>query len=279
MARPFDLVFTDLDGTLLDERSYSFEAALPALRRLHTLQIPIVFCTSKTISETVAIQERLGLEDPFIVENGGAVYFRPGQLTDATLPIQRSGTWHRLSLGFSYPRLVSNLLKIQDQLGCVLRGFSDMSASEIAQACGLSMEEALRAKDRQFDEPFSVENETPELMDSLDRVASEHGLRVTRGGRFHHLTGPNDKGQAVSMVLGAYARALHGTRCVALGDSPNDLSMLLAVDLPVVVQRPDGSWDPRLLDCLPNAIKAEGIGPVGWNQAVLALLGEGGVSG
>jgi len=276
MPRPFDLVFTDLDGTLLEEGSYSCEAALPALRRLRTLQIPIVFCTSKTISETVVIQERLGLEDPFIVENGGAVYFRPGQLTEATLPIQRSGTWHRLSLGFSYSRLVSNLQNIQAQLGCRLKGFSDMSAAEIAQACGLSMADALRAKDRQYDEPFTVEGETPELMDSLDRVASDHGLRVTRGGRFHHLTGPNDKGQAVGMVLGAYARACHGTRCVALGDSPNDLSMLLAVDLPVIVQRPDGSWDPRLLERLPKAIKANGVGPAGWNQAVLALLEEGG---
>ncbi|MBI4912983.1 MAG: HAD-IIB family hydrolase [Acidobacteria bacterium] len=276
MPRPFDLLFTDLDGTLLEERTYSFEAARPALRHLQTLRIPIIFCTSKTISETVAIQERLGLEDPFIVENGGAVYFRPGQLTEAPLPIQRSGAWHRLSLGYSYSRLVSNLLKIQAQLGCRLLGFSDMNATEISQACGLSVEEALRAKDRQYDEPFIVENETPELMDALERVASDHGLRVTRGGRFHHLTGPNDKGQAVGLVLGAYARSLHGTRCVALGDSPNDLSMLLAADLPVVVQRPDGSWDPRLLDRLPEAIKAEGIGPVGWNQAVLTLLGEGG---
>ena len=275
MVRPFDLVFTDLDGTLLEEKSYLFEAALPALRRLRSAQIPIIFCTSKTISESMAIQERLGLDDPFIVENGGAVYFRPGQLTDATLPIQRAGTWHRLSLGFSYPRLVSSLLKIQAQLGCRLRGFSDMNAKEIAQACGLSLEEALRAKDRQYDEPFTVEDETPELMERLDRVASDHGLRITRGGRFHHLTGPNDKGQAVAVVLGAYARAQRGTRCVALGDSPNDLPMLFAADLPVVVQRPDGSCDPQLLERLPNAIKAKGVGPVGWNQAVLALLEEG----
>ena len=276
MPRPFDILFTDLDGTLLEERTYSYEAAMPALRRLQSTQIPIVFCTSKTISETVAIQERLGLDDPFIVENGGAVYFRPGQLTDATLPIQRTGTWHRLSLGFSYSRLVSNLLKIRDQVGCHLLGFSDMNAGEIAEACGLSMEEALRAKDRQYDEPFSVEEETPELLEKLERAAADRGLRITRGGRFHHLTGPNDKGQAVGMVLGAYSRAQRGTRCVAIGDSPNDLPMLLAADQAVVVQRPDGSWDPRLLDRLPNAIKAKGVGPVGWNQAVLALLVDGG---
>lgn len=276
MQRPFDLVFTDLDGTLLEEKTYSSEAALPALRRLIALQIPVVLCTSKTISETVAIQEQLGLEDPFIVENGGAVYFRPGQLTDATLPIQRCGAWHRISLGFSYPRLVSALLKIRDQVGCRLLGFSDMNAAEIAEACGLSLDEALRARDRQYDEPFAVEEETPELLEKLERVATDHGLRITRGGRFHHLTGPNDKGQAVGIVLGAFARAHKGTRCVALGDSPNDLPMLLAADQAVVVQRPDGSWDPRLLDRLPNAIRARGVGPVGWNQVVLALLVDGG---
>ena len=43
-----------------------------------------------------------------------------------------------------------------------------------------------------------------------------------------------------------------------------------AVDYPILVQRPDGSYDPEVQ--LANMIRAPGIGPLGWNQAVLDLL-------
>ena len=36
------LVFTDLDGTLLDHDDYGFEPALPALHRLAAAQVPLV---------------------------------------------------------------------------------------------------------------------------------------------------------------------------------------------------------------------------------------------
>jgi mannosyl-3-phosphoglycerate phosphatase len=37
------LVFKDLDGTLLDRETYSFQAAKPALERLRQLDVPLVF--------------------------------------------------------------------------------------------------------------------------------------------------------------------------------------------------------------------------------------------
>ena len=42
------LVFTDLDGTLLDHHSYSHAAALPGLERLRGLEVPVIPVTSKT---------------------------------------------------------------------------------------------------------------------------------------------------------------------------------------------------------------------------------------
>jgi hypothetical protein len=49
--------------------------------------------------------------------------------------------------------------------------------------------------------------------------------------------------------------------------------MLLAVDRPIVVPRPDGSLDNELAAALPDAERAPAAGPVGWNAAVLAVLG------
>ena len=45
------ILFTDLDGTLLDGRTYSFEKAKPALEAIQRLRIPLVFVSSKTRGE------------------------------------------------------------------------------------------------------------------------------------------------------------------------------------------------------------------------------------
>ena len=71
------VVITDLDGTLLDQRTYSYEPSLPAVARLRELKISLVLCSSKTAAEIIPLQRELGLKDPFICESGGAVYFSP----------------------------------------------------------------------------------------------------------------------------------------------------------------------------------------------------------
>ena len=53
------LVFTDLDGTLLDHNTYSFSPALAAINKLKSLNIPIIPVTSKTLSELMTLLGRL----------------------------------------------------------------------------------------------------------------------------------------------------------------------------------------------------------------------------
>jgi len=72
------LVFTDLDGSLLNHDDYSFEEARPALDRLRKAKIPLIFVTSKTCREVEPLQNRLGLREPFIVENGGGIFVPRG---------------------------------------------------------------------------------------------------------------------------------------------------------------------------------------------------------
>jgi mannosyl-3-phosphoglycerate phosphatase len=44
------------------------------------------------------------------------------------------------------------------------------------------------------------------------------------------------------------------------------------LDYPILVQKPDGSYDPDIQ--LSGLIYAQGVGPVGWNEAVLKLLAQ-----
>jgi mannosyl-3-phosphoglycerate phosphatase len=70
-----------------------------------------------------------------------------------------------------------------------------------------------------------------------------------------------------------YRRDFGDILTVAIGDSALDVPLLSRADIPIAVQRPDGSYEKSLLKCAPKVRKAPGIGPAGWNSAVLDLLG------
>jgi len=267
------VVFTDLDGTLLDSKTYSFEAAREALTELRARDIPLIVVSSKTRAEIEPIRLELRNEHPFIVENGGAVVIPTNYFLFPLTDAMRRGSYHAVEMGIPYPLLRTALKEIQQILGIELRGYGDMSVEEIAARTGLSLKNAHLSKQRESDEPFVMEDSTcPE--ERLIEAINESGLRYTKGDRFYHLMGHHDKGQAVQYLIRCYRRQIDNDHrvlsSVAIGNSLNDLPMLEAVDRPIVVQQTDGSY---ALDIeLPRLIHAPGPGPAGWNQAVLSLL-------
>jgi mannosyl-3-phosphoglycerate phosphatase len=148
-----------------------------------------------------------------------------------------------------------------------------MSVDEVARRTGLSLKDAALARQRDYDEPFVVEGR--ELADhALAKAAADHGLCWTKGDRFHHLMGRQDKGEAVRHLIRLFQRNAqddHTTlTTVAIGNSLNDVPMLAVVDTPILVQQADGSYAAGI--DLPRLIHAPAPGPAGWNGAVLALL-------
>jgi len=265
------LVFTDLDGTLLDHRTYSFEPARPALRLLRESGIPLIICTSKTRAEVEEIRAALGNTDPFIVENGGAIFVPQGYFS-IEIPASRKGPGYLVvELGTSYSRILGVFSRMKERLPGRLRGFSDMTVEEVARLTGLSLEEAARAKIREYDEPFVLDDPGGKR-DVVREMAESAGLSITQG-RFFHLTGDNDKGRAVRVVKDFYARAGGiDLRTIGLGDSPNDFPLLENVDFPILVQKPGGHYEPSIR--LDNLIFAPGEGPIGWCVAVRELVGR-----
>ena len=156
------IIYTDLDGTLLDHHSYAADAALPALRAAQRCGIPIVFCSSKTRAEIESLQQELDVHDPFIVENGGAVYVPPGYFRFELEQAERRETHHVIELGTSYERLVTALRQLRTHLPYRLAGFSDLTVEEVADVCELPLDKARRAKAREYDEPFRLFSSLPE---------------------------------------------------------------------------------------------------------------------
>jgi mannosyl-3-phosphoglycerate phosphatase len=255
------LIATDLDGSLLDTESYSFEEARPALRILAERVIPLVLASSKTAAEMVPLARSLSLDTALIVENGGAV------LVPCKEP---QAGFSKLVLGASHETILQALSEIGEESGAKLRALSSLDPAEVARLTGLSASAAELALTREYDEPFLLEDETTAAV--LERAAERRGLRLTRGGRFWHLTGKTDKGKALRALLRHYAAEGRRFQTIGLGDAGNDLSLLQAVDRPIVIPREPGRLDPALREALAAAELAPAPGPVGWNAAILAVL-------
>jgi mannosyl-3-phosphoglycerate phosphatase len=267
------LILTDLDGSLLDATTYSYDAAVDALSAIQTTGATLILVSSKTRSEMEPLRLRLHNHHPFIVENGGGLFIPKGSFPFPLEGATANGEYEVVAIGTPYAKLREALNAIRQELGCRLQGFGDLSPSEISHLTGLSPEETLHALHREYDEPFVVEGNGV-AWPLLLAAAETRGLRMTRGGRFYHLMGDNDKGVASRRLIAWYMQAAQQEQriltTVGIGDSLNDLPMLEAVDYPILVRRPDGSYDPDVQ--LPHLTRAEGVGPVGWNRSLMDLL-------
>ncbi len=72
------------------------------------------------------------------------------------------------------------------------------------------------------------------------------------------------------MLMALFKRSHPGAVSVGIGDALNDLPLLEAVDIPVLVQDTGGGYDPRI--AFPGLRYADGIGPSGWNAAIASLV-------
>lgn len=269
------VLFTDLDGTLLDAGSYSWKPAQPALEEVARRQVPLVFCSSKTSAEVEALRRELRNPHPFITENGGGVFVPQGYFGVRMPQGFPMGRYRCLALARPYDRMINELERIAEQAGVEVVGFHQMNAHDVAANTGLPLGAAKLALQRDFDEPFFFVRADARAEARFLTLARERGLELTRGGRFWHLFQGSDKGRAVRKLMELYlASAPPKLRFAALGDSANDLPMLAAVDHAFLLPRPDGSFDGEVLARLPKVTRASAPGPKGWNQAVLSLLGN-----
>lgn len=267
------LVFTDLDGTLLDHHSYSYQAALPMIERLEKQQIPLIPITSKTRAELLQLRNELQNTHPFIVENGAAVFIPQGYF-----PEQPKGTeiiddyWvYASSASRAYWQQL--LAGLQSKYPDQYTYFSEMGNEGVKTSTGLSEVNAKLANTREFSEPVMWLGQEQEKVAFKNELMAQ-GVWILEGGRFMHLSDGCDKGKALLWLAEIYAQHQPNKKVhtVALGDSHNDVAMLDVCDEPIVIRSPIKS--PPVLTKRRSYRISSSYGPEGWDQTLTDVLAQ-----
>lgn len=258
------IVFTDLDGTFLNHDNYSYQESEEALSVLSKKEIPLVFTTSKTKDEVEILQNKIGIKEPFIVENGAALFIPKNyQGLDFSFLNQRE-EYFIFRLGVSYIEVVEFYNSFKEEFG--MFGFSDMTIAEVVKYTGLLEDEAKISIKRGFTEPFLLEDEL--MLKDLQTKAAQNGLKITKGGRFYHLIGENqDKGKAVEVCVQMFEDIFsQKIKSIGLGDGQNDVPLLESVDVPIAIQNHEGAY----VDISSKKVQRSSYkGAKGWNEMIL----------
>ncbi len=220
------VVFADLDGSLLNDK-YECGEIEPIIRKLLSLDVAIVFASSKTRSEIDFYRKKWQVSDPFISENGSAIVIPEDYFKSSYEFTRQKFGYKIIELGTPYRTIREKLAASKNQTGVLIVGFGDMSAEEISRDSGLPLHLAQLAKKREYSEPFKIlEGNVEEFLNAVRK----EGLCCTMGGRYLHALGTCDKGKATSILINLYLTQYNRIVSIGIGDSPNDLAMLKIVD-------------------------------------------------
>lgn len=295
-------MFTDIDGTLVDINTAEYGKETDKLIRLiKERNIPLILASAKTRLEQNKIREDLGISDPFIVENGGAIvipkgYFPDYALRDIKYPLRETQETKNeardvnheivVELGKPADYIRAKLSDIRKKYSINFRGVADISVEKLSNLALISREQAKRMAQRNYGETI-LQIQSEDIARFIKYV-QEDGMKVIHGGRFFDVTVGTDKGIAVGILKKLFKDKFHNNvTFFGIGDSTNDIPMLNLMDIPILVQRQDSTWvddgEIKMKNAVDSSrssissnklIKVEGIGPNGWENAIHKIILE-----
>lgn len=256
------LIYSDLDGTLLDIHTYDWQPALGWLETLRENQIPVILCSSKTAAEMLEIQSDLGLDGlPFIAENGAVIQLDVRWNDHPDAP--------RLITGAAHTDIVNVINQLRDREGYKFTTFDDVDERVIGEWTGLNRERAALAKLHEASVTL-IWRDSDERMAAFDDALAGLGLKFVQGARFWHILDERGgKDQAINWLNEQYLQregALPTT--LGLGDGPNDAPLLDSVDYAVVVKGINRQGVALKDDDPARVYHTHQPGPAGWREGL-----------
>ena len=276
------MIFTALEGALIDPQTDSFAGAEEALSELERRKIAFVLLTSRTREEIDPIRRKMGHNHPFVTENGGGIFFPDGYFSLRIPGSVRTARYLSIAQGRPYAEVCEALDEIAEESAVGVAGFHHMSLREIADNTGMRPRSAELARAREFDEPFYFTSADDKAIARFVETARERGFDTRRGPTFWHISSKCDPARAVRSLSHLFREATHiKLRLIGIGGGEQDLPWLRAVDHAIMLPGSSGeaaepSAQPRETPgraATKVIAMGEAPGAAGWNKAILDIIG------
>ena len=254
------LIFTDLDGSLLHRDTFRFDEIKDYLKEIISKGIYIIPNTSKTDKEILEFNNELGINIPYISENGASI--NGLDLLNKDLPQQLILSREKDTL----LKIFKNIVPIKLQNKC--KWLSEMDKKNQTLIFGLHDEKLDMALNRKYTIPFLFQGTKNEKKE-LSKIIKNKNLFLQEGGRVIHLTDKVNKAKALQVFVRFFKRNNKNVKTIAVGDNYNDLEMLKTSDFPCLVFN-----DKFTLDEIPinNLITTNKPSPEGWADVIKMAL-------
>jgi len=260
------VLFADPD-TLRGGRQASLAETREALDGLADRGVAVVLWGNETRAEMELIRADLDVRHPFVSESGGGLFLPAGYFAEAPMNARAFAGYDVLDFGRPYHVVAAALHEVANKLKIVVNAFSGMSVRDVANDCRLSLAQARLATLREYDEPFRTVDANAAAQGRLFQGLRRAGFRCFSHEAYHHATGVLDKAESVRTLTSLYRGQFHDVLTVGLASDPDELGLLQAVDVPVVILS-DPANAVRLLRKVPTARLADNGGPHGWHKTI-----------
>ena len=264
------LIFTDLDGTLLDHKNYSYGDNKKFISFIINNQNDVIFNTSKTFSESSDLLNELNLTNmPFSTENGALLYFPKNRFKKIKNSLDYGRYWKIKIAKLSSLNWHKFLLKKQKIFKFLIA--QDLDSKILKKYTNL--DNTIKMLKREASQIILWQDSLINLKKFKHQVKQEKKGILIQGSRFMQISSVCNKRIAKNLISHVYDIQFHGKyskNTIALGDSKNDIDMLNSASYPCLIKNPSGSF-PKLRSNKKNIIKSSKLAPDGWSQVLYKL--------
>jgi len=263
MKKKFTVViFTDLDGSLLHRDTFQFDTIKSYIKSLVDKGIIIIPNSSKTEKEIEKFNEELGVNLPYISENGSSIH---------GLNLITSNFPDKLILSREKEELIKIFEnKVPKKLKDKCFQISKMSKKEQESILGQKDKKLKDALNRKYTLPFLFKGDKKQKKKLL-KILNSNSLTLQEGGRILNLCDNINKVKSMNRVIKILKKTEDKIKTISVGDNYNDLDMLKSSDIPCLVFNDKFKLDHINID---NLIFSNKPSPEGWADVIKKALAK-----
>ena len=251
------IIFTDLDGSLLNKDTFRFDEIEDYFRELISKGIKIIPNSSKTEAELSDFNNQYNLNLSFIAENGSSIH---------GLNLMHKNLSEKISLSKSTDQIYTIYNEnIPSNLKNKITFILKLNSKEQQEIFGLPLDKMMLALKRNYSLPIQFVGNEIEKNEFI-KIIKHVGLTVQTGGRIMNICDNVNKSKAMSKALKLISKKLEGEIVtIGVGDNENDIEMIKQSNYPCLVK--NENFNSSLIN-IDNLIKSSEPSPRGWSDVI-----------